>query len=103
MSAYDTCESKTSYTRGVETPDGGHQVVTMEGWYWNAAEWLAAEKNWPLERFVKLAWKTAKQMENDGTMTYDNFRTEFAAGLQEGIRYIAALHIARGSGINDNK
>ena len=101
--AYDLPHEEP-HTRAVTAPDGMTHLITMDGWYWNALEWMDAEENWKKHEFFQLAWKTSKQMENDGTMMHPgDFASEFSAALTMHVWVRAMSFINKGKGIvNDN-
>ena len=76
----------------------------MDGWYWNSLDWMHDETDWKNADFIDLAWKTAKQMENDGTMENPgNFPAEFQLGFKYHIWFRMKDLINKEDGIvNDN-
>lgn len=83
--AYDL-EEDTIYTRVLKLPDGIDYVIAMEGWFWMSVDWMNANTEWRIEDFVGIAWRAARETENDGTMNNPgNFVAEFIAAFRYGI------------------
>lgn len=67
--------------------DRAQHTVTMEGWYWNALDWLDAETSWKSEDCVRAAWTAAiNAIRNRTTTNPGNFIADFTLALKYGIR-----------------
>lgn len=83
--AYDL-EEDTIYTRVLKLPDGMDYVIAMEGWFWMSVDWMDTNTEWKIDDFVGMAWRAARETENDGTMNNPgNFVAEFIAAFRYGI------------------
>jgi hypothetical protein len=92
------------HSRIITAPDGIDHLITMGGWYWNSLDWMHNETDWKNSDFIGLAWKTAKQMENDGTMENPgNLLAEFQLAFKYHIWFRMKDLINKEDGIiNDN-
>jgi hypothetical protein len=71
--------SKEVFQRIIKTPDGTDYIIALPGWYWNSLDWMDTNTNWHEIDFIGIAWRVARQMENDGTMKHPgNLHAEFA-------------------------
>jgi hypothetical protein len=83
--AYDLPSDET-HTRLVTGLDGIDYLVALEGWFWNSLDWIHNNTDWHDTDFINLAWKAARAMENDGTMTHPgNFPAEFSLAFKASI------------------
>lgn len=75
-------------SRKFTAPDDNIYTVHMEAWYWNSLDWMNNNTEWSERDFLELAWKTARQMENDGTMEHPgNFQEEFALAFKSHVGF----------------
>lgn len=100
--AYNLPSSET-HTRLVTAPDGIDYLVALDGWYWNALDWMHAETDWKDTDFINGAWRVAKQNENDGIMENPgNLPAEFAAAFKIYIWMKMSDFIDKENGIANN-
>lgn len=78
------------HTRLLYLPTGLDCVVAMEGWYWNALDWMVENSEWSLRHFVDTAWLAASRTEEAGVMSNpENKIAEF----RDGLKCIISLHM----------
>jgi hypothetical protein len=83
--AYDL-ETDTIYTRVLKLPDDMDYVIAMEGWFWMSLDWMNVHTEWKAEDFIGMAWRAARETENDGKMQNPgNFVAEFIDAFRYGI------------------
>lgn len=79
-------ENTKLYSRIIKAPDDIDYLITLEGWYWNALDWMDEATPWDKDYFVRIAWRSAKLMEESGTMTHKGcLKSEFQTALKLGI------------------
>jgi len=83
---YDLATNE-SHSRVLLGFDRAQHSIAMEGWYWNALDWLDAETEWKTGDLVQVAWIAAiNAIRNRTTTNPGNFLADFTLALKYGIQ-----------------